>query len=105
MVALLASPIALATLPTDKRLRLAGELEAYDQQPERQASIQRRAGRYVARERHLALALAAVLFMILMWGLLALINFVLGLLDEGQTIGHLVLRVAEWGMAAARLLD
>ena len=102
VVALLASPIALVTLPTEKRLLLADELESYDQQPERQASIQRRAGRYVARERHAALALAAGLFILLTAGVFELINLLLGQLSDGQDIAHLVLRVAEWGIAAAR---
>ncbi len=101
MVALLASPIALVTLPTEKRLALAGELETYDEQPERQASIQRRTGRYVARERHAALAVAAGLFILLTAGVFELINLLLGELGEGQTIAQLVLGVARWGIAAA----
>jgi hypothetical protein len=104
MVALLASPLALVTLPTEKRLQLAFELDTYGQQPERQGSIQRRAGRYVARERHGALVLAAGLFVLLLAGLLALINLLLSLIEEGETIAHLVLHVAEWGIAAARML-
>ncbi len=104
VVALLASPIALVTLPTQERLALAGELETYNEQPERQASIQRRAGRYVARERHLAFALAAGLFILLTAGVFELINLLLGELGEGQTIARLVLGVANWGIAAAQML-
>jgi hypothetical protein len=104
MVALLASPIALVTLPSEKRLALATDLEGYDRQPERHASIQRRAGRYVARERHAALALAAGLFILLTAGLFELINLLLGHLGEGQTIAHLVLDVARWGIEAAHAL-
>jgi hypothetical protein len=104
MVALLASPLALVTLPTEKRLKLAAEIESYHLDPERQASIQRRAGRYVARERHGALVLAAGLSVLLIAGLLALINLLLGRIEEGETIAHLVLQVAAWGIGAARML-
>lgn len=102
IVALLASPIALITLPTAKRLALAGDLDHYRAQPNRQAGIQRRAGQWVARERHGALALAAGLFVLLVGGLLALINAGLGMLDPGQSVAHLVLWVAGRGIDLAR---
>jgi hypothetical protein len=104
VVVLLASPLALITLPTERRLQLAGELETWDEQPERHASIQRRAGQYVARERHGAIAIAAGLFVLLTGGLLALINFGLGMLEPGQSVAHLVLGIAEAGRATADAL-
>ena len=104
LVALLASPIALITLPTARRLELADDLDNYQAQTNRHAGIQRRAGQYVARERHGAIAIASGLFVLLVGGLLALINLGLGMLDPDQSVAHLVLWVAEQGIALARTL-
>jgi hypothetical protein len=99
MLLLLASPLALMALPTEKRLALAGDLETYADQPERQASIRRRAGQYVAREKHAALALAAFIFVLLFGAL----GWLISTLHRGG-LADLVLYVALCGVWTANAI-
>lgn len=97
LIMLLASPIALVALPTEKRLALAADLDTYADQPERQASIRRRAGKYVAREKHGALALATFLLVLL----LAMLGWLVRLIHQGG-LANYILEVARAGIWTAR---
>jgi hypothetical protein len=97
MVMLLASPMALVALATEKRLALAADLDTYADQPERQASIRRRAGQYVAREKHGALALATFVVVLL----LAVLGWLVRLIHQGGLADY-VLDVARGGIWTAR---
>ncbi len=100
-ILLLASPIALVALPTEKRLTMADDLETYDDQPKRQPSIRRQAAQYVARERHGTLALATFIFIFII--LIAVLSIVFRLLHKGGLAGY-VLEVARVGIKTARWL-
>ncbi len=106
VVALLASPIALVTLPTEKRL--AAGRRARDVRCAARAAPAASSGGPGATSRASAMqrwrsrpgcssCSRPVVF--------ELINLLLGELGEGQTIAHLVLGVAKWGIAAAHVFN
>jgi hypothetical protein len=96
LVMLLASPIAWAAVPTETRLALAEDLKTYADQPDRQASIRRRAGQYVAREKHVAIMLATFSVVLL----LAVLAWLARLIHEGG-LANYVLEVARAGIWTA----
>ena len=84
-------------LPTEKRLALAADLQTYVHQAERHPSIRRRAGQYVAREKHGAVALATFLCVLL----LATLGWLVRMIHQGGLADY-VLDVARAGIWTAR---